>query len=238
MEYDSSSINLLRPSIVFVPNRGQAAGSARFIAQTPGQLLYFHEDGVTAVLFSPERNAGEQEGKIKGAVLKIAFAGAASIVLQALNPAAGQLHCFAGNDLASLYAHMPSYEKLRYASLYGGVDLTLSGEKEGLKFLWSLKKAGSVGAIRIRCEGAEELSVSEGGSLIIRHSLGELIDPAPIAWHEIGGERKPVACAYALDGNTVSFTLTGAYDESAPLYIDPVLQYSTYLVGSGVDAVE
>ncbi len=236
MEYDSSSINLLRPSIVFVPNRGQAAGSARFTARTPGQDLYFHEDGLTAVLFSSERNTQDQQATIKGTVVKIAFLGASHAILQALHPAAGQFHYFTGNDPSNWRTHIPSYEQLRYANLWGGVDLTLAGEKEGLKFLWSLSHPSRVSSIRIRYEGAEEIRIKEDGSLVIRHALGELIDPAPVAWQEIGGKKKPVECAYVVNGDTVSFAISGAYAATAPLFIDPVLPYSTFLGGSMADS--
>jgi len=57
----------------------------------------------------------------------------------------------------------------------------------------------------------------------------------PLAYQEIAGERRNVEAAYTLSANhRVAFSF-GAYDSSKPLVVDPVLNYSTYLGGSGDD---
>src|SRR6185503_17935637 len=59
----------------------------------------------------------------------------------------------------------------------------------------------------------------------------------PIAYQEVGGERRTIESGYRVLGPTrVGFEL-GDYDEELPLIIDPVLVYSTYLGGSGDDRI-
>ncbi|KKK58714.1 hypothetical protein LCGC14_3041640, partial [marine sediment metagenome] len=66
--------------------------------------------------------------------------------------------------------------------------------------------------------------------------LGELIDDAPYIYQEIDGERVEVAGAFSLvDADTYRFRITGAYDPSEQLIIDPLLLWSSFLGGSGRD---
>ena len=57
----------------------------------------------------------------------------------------------------------------------------------------------------------------------------------PYIYQEIGGTKRSIAGAYAkrADGR-IGFAV-GPYDTARPLVIDPVLLYSTYLGGSGID---
>ena len=220
-------------ALLFIPNEGQFEDSTRFIAHTQGQTFYFTQSGIVTAFHARAQN--QTADQANATALFLSFEGAAPVTPEGLYQAEGQFHYFLGNDTAKWRTHLPGYQTLRYQNLYEGVDLILSGSEYSLKFLWSLRKAGNVGAIRIRYEGAEEIRISEDGNLIIRHALGELIDPAPVAWQEIDEKNVPVVCAYAVDGDTVSFILYGAYDLDAPLFIDPILPYSTYLGGSGYD---
>jgi hypothetical protein len=57
---------------------------------------------------------------------------------------------------------------------------------------------------------------------------------APAAWQDIRDKRAIVPVRFALNRRRISFHL-GKYDPSAPLTIDPVVQFATYLGGSGND---
>jgi hypothetical protein len=62
-----------------------------------------------------------------------------------------------------------------------------------------------------------------------------VIQKAPLIYQEMHGARHPIAGGYALTGkHSVAFKL-GAYDHNAPLIIDPLLTYVSYLGGSGGD---
>jgi hypothetical protein len=71
----------------------------------------------------------------------------------------------------------------------------------------------------------------------VRTPLGVLKDAAPVSYQLIGGERVPVESGYTLagDGGGYGFTV-GSYDPRYPLVIDPGLDYSTFLGGTGQDA--
>ena len=69
----------------------------------------------------------------------------------------------------------------------------------------------------------------------MRTSLGILKDAAPVSYQRIGGERVAVESRYRLTGDGGYGFAVGAYDPRYPLVIDPGLDYSTFLGGSGID---
>lgn len=218
--------------MLFIPNEGQADSRARFCAAVHGSNFFFQDDRITCVQY-----AGFSGKSAAGAALELSFIDAnTGTAPEGYAQSAGHFNYFTGGDSTKWRTHLPAYGKLKYAAVWDGVDLELEGSAEGLKFNWLLQSADRVGAIRLRWEGAKSLSILDDGSLCIRHDLGALTDPKPAAWQEIGGKSMPVDCAYCLYGGTeVSFELRGPHDPAAPLLIDPVIQYSTYLGGSATD---
>jgi len=65
---------------------------------------------------------------------------------------------------------------------------------------------------------------------------GELVDEAPFIYQVVDGRQVEVSGAFTLiDADTYTFEVSGPYDPSAELIIDPELAWSTYLGGSGID---
>ena len=91
--------------------------------------------------------------------------------------------------------------------------------------------------IALEFAGAERVEVeAETGDLLLRVGERAIRQHAPFVYQESGGERREVESRYAIkEGGRVGFEV-GEYDTSAPLIIDPVLVYSTYLGGSGNDS--
>src|SRR5690606_6115785 len=77
--------------------------------------------------------------------------------------------------------------------------------------------------------GANSLEILEDGTLAINTDAGIIFMAAPKAYQ--GYESVNVAYRL-LTNNTYGFT-AGNYDNSKELIIDPTLEYSTYLGGSG-----
>ena len=72
------------------------------------------------------------------------------------------------------------------------------------------------------------------GELVLAVAGGELRQKAPVIYQDGPAGPVLVAGAYVVRGNRVGFEI-GGYDHSRPLVIDPVLVYSTYLGGNGID---
>src|SRR5260370_20083156 len=79
------------------------------------------------------------------------------------------------------------------------------------------------------------MRVDSQGDLLVETTGGPVRGHKPVVYQETGGMRKAVEGKYLLRrGHQVSFELA-AYDTTKPLVIDPTLDYSTYLGGSGDD---
>src|SRR5215208_1915964 len=113
--------------------------------------------------------------------------------------------------------------------------MAVGGEGGKLKYEFHLKPGSSVDDVRLGYRGAEGLKVGASGALLVRTSLGVLKDAAPVSYQRIGGERVPVKSRYRLTGDGSYGFAVGAYDPRYPLVIDPGLDYSTFLGGTGVD---
>ena len=90
--------------------------------------------------------------------------------------------------------------------------------------------------VHVHYDGIEGLYVDTQGVLHVQTALGELTDAAPFIYQQIGGRQVPVSGKFRLiDADTYAFTITGPYDASQELVIDPNLSWSTYVGGSGED---
>jgi uncharacterized repeat protein (TIGR01451 family) len=82
---------------------------------------------------------------------------------------------------------------------------------------------------------ADSLHESLDGDLVLQTKSGDLHVERPAVYQMINGRKKTVEAAYTLDReNKVTFEL-GDYEKSAPLVIDPVIQYSGNFGGSNFD---
>jgi hypothetical protein len=127
---------------------------------------------------------------------------------------------------------VPNYAKVRYRSVYPGIDLIYYGNQQQLEYDFVVSAGADPDKILLDFQGATKPALDRSGDLVIHTAAGDLRWHKPIAYQEVNGDRKLIACSYLRKGQRLGFTLA-AYDRTKPLIIDPVLVYSTYLGGSG-----
>src|SRR5205807_8336527 len=71
------------------------------------------------------------------------------------------------------------------------------------------------------------------GDLVLALKGGEVRFQKPVVYQEVEGVRREIPSSYMLKGARQVGFQVAAYDASQPLFVDPVLSYSTYLGGSG-----
>ena len=91
--------------------------------------------------------------------------------------------------------------------------------------------------IALRLDGAERLTLDASGDLLVASDGVELRIHRPVAYQEVDGRRVHVDAALRVDGDRVGFVL-GAWDQTRPLVIDPVVSYATYIGGAVADSAE
>jgi hypothetical protein len=210
----------------FIPNEGQTDKAVRYYAQGAGYGFFFTREGATLSF---------AEGKGRGGhALALDFLGAdPRATLTAKKRLAGKVNYLVGDEQAEWQQGLQTHAALRYGGLWPGVDMTVRGAGGTLKYEFRLKPGASVKDVRLGYRGAEGLKVGAGGELLIQTSLGVLKDAAPVSYQLIGGERVPVESRYVLKGDGGYGFGVGTYDHRYPLIIDPGLDYSTFLGGTG-----
>jgi hypothetical protein len=152
-------------------------------------------------------------------------------------PLQGTANYFIGSDPAEWHTGVPTYAKVRYSQVYPGVDLVYYGNQRQLEYDFVVAPGTDPKLILLQFVGAKGLQLSANGDLVVTATNGALSFHGPVAYQVADGKMKSVRSRFELLAkNTVGFRLE-SYDRGQPLVIDPVLSYSTYLGGSGYDAV-
>ncbi len=222
--------------ILFVPNKGQLDGRILYYAKGPGYSFSLGRGGEVAYAFAggtAKTESGAALAERQGYVLRLKFAGAnANAVLSGAQQQEGKINYLVGTDSEQWRTGIPTFAEARYAGLYPGIDLVYKGSGAKIKYEFGVAPGADYRAIRMAYSGAQSLKLSPEGNLLIGTPRGELKDEKPVAYQLIDGKKAPVAAAFVLNEDTVGFAL-GSYDPRVPVVIDPGLDYSTFIGGTG-----
>jgi hypothetical protein len=231
-----------------VPNVGQEDQAVRFQARGLGGNLFFTPSEVVFSLPNPVKVKENDKENVRydlrpPNVVGIHYQGAnENPEVVALGQLPGVVNILKGDDPSKWRTNLPTYSGLAYRELYPGIELRYEGTDGQLKSTFHVAPGADPSAIVWRYRGVDRLSTDEAGNLVI--NLPEpagagavLLEQAPVAWQEVGGNRVMVPVQYAVSDNEkkVSFVVPDGYDPSLPLVIDPTITYSTYLGGVRTD---
>jgi hypothetical protein len=169
-------------------------------------------------------------------VVRLRFLGAtpeATIVGQ--NRLPGVVNYYPGPNRARWRNGIPTYARVRYHSLYPGVDAVFYGDARELEHDFVVAPWGDPAAIEVRAEGIDSLSLDSAGDLVLVTGDTRMRLRKPLIYQEVAGARRVIEGGYALRGDRQYGFRVAAYDLTRPLVIDPVLDYSSYFGGDGAD---
>ena len=234
-------VSLGQTPLHFEPS-GDPAGApsggedATFVARGPGYSLRVGASGMAMHL-----RAGIDEPAVP---LQLNIVGAdAGALGTGLERLPGESNYYLGNDPAAWRTDVPHFAKVRFDDVYPGIDVVYyDAAREGpsnlsrlLEYDFVVEPGSDPKQIRLAFEGAEGVSIDDGGGLRLRTAAGDVRQYRPVVYQEIAEMRRPIGGRYALrDDGAVAFEVD-AYDREHPLVIDPKVEYSTYLGGSGND---
>jgi len=243
-----NTVRLRGLPLVFEENVGQANASVRFLARAAGVTLQVTRDGELVALFPPPaghrpglREGGRGEAPARVVALRAELVGGQRPARVAgERPLAARVNYLKGRKPDRWFTGIRSFGSVRCEEVYPGTDLVVYGTSRGLEFDFNLAPGADPRLIELRFAAldgtklAPQLTPDGGLSMQI---AGVTLDVgAPEVYQEIGGIRLPIAGRLQLrDGGRLSF-MVGAYERGAPLVIDPILQYSSRLGGSGTDS--
>jgi hypothetical protein len=222
----------------FEKNAGQSSGEVDFIARGAGYSVFLTPgEAVLALKKHPVADrphdpaASETAG---GATIRMALVGASRGRAAGERELPGKANYIIGNESAKWKTGIPTFEKVRYAGVYPGIDIVYYGNQGRLEYDFIVAPGADPGAIRLGFTGARA-QIEQGGDLTLAMSAGSVSMHRPHVYQEIDGTKRPVSGEYVKrDDGRIGFAL-GAYDTARPLVIDPVLHYATYLGGSSMD---
>lgn len=233
--------------VSFEVNQGQAAQTVKFLAQGRGYGIYL--DGQEAVLALHSQKPDDYVKLEPQDKTHPPAAYETSIVrmqLRGANPDAqatgvdllpGTANYFIGKDPANWHSGIPTYAKVRFSEVYPGIDLLYYGNQSQLEYDFVVAPGADPRSIHLHFEGSKTLWINASGDLCVATDNGDTVFHKPNVYQGEPQHAHKIVGRFALqhDGN-VTFAL-GRYDRSQPLVIDPTLDYSTYIGGSGYDTI-
>ena len=225
----------------FEANRGQAGETVDFVARGAGYTLALSPTEAAFRLRSAagglrnHKSVDSENPQLKD--LRMSLVGANRTAEAAgIDELAGKVNYFIGNDPAKWRTDVPTFARVRYTEVYPGIDVVYYGNQKRLEYDFVVAPGRDARAIALEFAGAQKLELdATTGDLLVGVGDETIRQLAPVTYQETADGRREVVSRYALqDGGRVGFEV-GDYDPSAPLVIDPVLQYSTYLGGVNDD---
>ena len=222
--------------LVFEPNLGQTGENVKFVSRGRGYGLFL--TGNEAVLSLQNQ---KKTDSAKNAVVKMRVEEAnPSANVVGLDETESKSNYFIGNDPNRWKTNVSNFKRVKYESIYSGVDLIYYGNGRELEYDFVVAPQTNPNRIKLRLEGISEARIErETGDLLLETEVGTLRQHKPVSYQDIDGERREIASHYKLEKTdretfALRFAL-GEYDKTKPLVIDPVLIYGSYLGGDLLD---
>jgi len=229
----------------FIRNAGQvpneevmfyAPGSPMSVGLAPDGLILTITE---ARLATADIDGARSIASSRTTVLRMLFAGAGPVEPVGAGAPARSTSFLRGSDRSGWLRAVESYPEVLYPDIYEGISMRCYFKEGQFKYDVVLAPGASLDEARFSYSGAEGLSIDGAtGDLLIRTASGVIRDARPVAWQPMDGVEQDMPVEFVLLGeSTWGFRLPGGHDAGLPLVIDPGLQYSTYLGGSGYDGL-
>jgi len=217
--------------LFFEPNQGQTDPQVKFLARGTGYGLFLTSNEAVLDL---ERPASKGQ-PAAGSVVRMHLDGANSAArVQGAEPLPGKSGYFIGNDSSKWRQDVPHFARVEYQDVYPGINLVYYGNQGQLEYDFRVAPGAEPKQIALTFNGAS--AHLESGDLVLSTHGGDLRFHAPHIYQRIGSSENVIPGSFRqLAENKIGFEI-GAYDHSKELVIDPLLSYSSYLGGSGLES--
>jgi beta-propeller repeat-containing protein len=218
-----------RLPIRFEANVGQTDAEVKFLSRGGGHSLFLTQsEAVLTLRRVRSRNDADAQSTVR---MKLIGADPAPQI-EGLDRLPGRSNYIIGKDSNRWNSNVASFAKVRYRSVYPGIDLIYYGNQRQIEYDFVVAPGADPNMIRVGFDGVDKIHIDAQGDLVLKTANGEVRQRKPVAYQEVDGSRREITSRYTLKGkHEVGFELD-EYDRARPLVIDPVIAYSTYLGGS------
>ncbi len=235
-EHASVMQQYVKLPLSFEPNLGQTNSEAKYLAHGDGYSLFLTSDKAVLALENHAKKNAARDAKSSAGVLRMGLVGSNPAPnFSAVDELPGKINYFIGKQ-ENWHANVPTFRKVAEKNVYPGIDLVYYGSQRQLEYDFNVAAGANPQAIQMSFEGARKLSMDAAGNLILSLPGGDVKFEKPFAYQMKGDQKEPVAVQFHLgDRRYRVYFAVGDYDATRPLVIDPILAYSTYLGGTGID---
>ena len=192
----------------FEKNQGQADPSVNFLSRGSGYSLFLTDEGAVLALDKPADCSPSQKqvakapqsakstpcptGAARQDVIRMTLAGipreSHTVTSAGENALPGKVNYFIGNDPSRWHSDLPTYLKVRYSSVYPGVDLVYYGSHRQLEYDFIVAPGADAKPIQLQFSGAKQLRIAKDGDLVLQGAYGEAALHKPVVYQ---GNRRP-----------------------------------------------
>ena len=216
----------MHPQLGFEQNQGQTNPQVKYLAHAGRYRLYLTDNSTTLKVKAQKKSGND-------AVIRTTMLGIDQhSQVEGVERQNSTVNYLVGPK-SDWKTGIPRFSKVRYGSVYPGIDLVYHGTAQQLEYDFSIAPHADPSAITLMVEGTEKILIDSNGALLLQTAAGTVTWRKPIAYQG-SRNRHLVPAAYKVVGNKISFKI-GTYDRAQRLVIDPTLAYGTYIDGTDFD---
>jgi len=205
--------------VSFEENKGQLHSEYYFVARSSQVTSFVTNNGLIVTHHA------------KNHPIKVEFENAEKQIPYGERPLKGKSNYFVGNDQDKWIRNVSQYKHVVAENIYPGIDVKYHSHGSLLEYDFIVEPGSKVSDIILNVANVDKLVVESSGDLLIHAGDTVLKQHKPYVYQEVDSRKNEIESEYLVHrDNKVSFKVA-AYDETIPLIIDPVLEFSTFLGG-------
>ncbi len=216
-------------AVEFEENKGQFDLATAFVGQTPDYQVHILNNGQTNIQLMPDHSNGVDQ-----AITFDFFPGVEPTAIQGQQPSPHKVNYLMG-ERKNWITNVSNYTKIKMNHEQLGIDLIFYDNKQRLEYDFYVKPQVDPKKIHVSISGADSIKLDDEGNLVLQKDQHHFVQHKPFAYQfNNQGHKTEIPVKYNLLVDGFGFHVS-AYDTSQPLIIDPIIEYSTYLGGTGND---
>src|ERR1041385_5346956 len=183
-------------SMSFEINKGQTDSQVKFMSRSAGYNLFLTATESVMVLNKSVRRkenkkpstAPEKGQATPNPVLRMKLIGANEQTRAiGLDELPGKSNYFIGNDPKNWQVDVSNYARVKYESVYPGIDMVYHGNQQRLEYDFVVGPHADSSVVRLDFQGAKRLHINANGELVMTTPDGTIRQHRPVAYQVFDG---------------------------------------------------